>query len=411
MPPTTIVQPARPHGTTRTAGVSRDRAHERRAARAAARQVVWQESRLPRLRDCGRVSIAPEGRVGVRVTGSGCQRVAGFAGLATCGSVWACPVCSAQIMVRRREDVAQAVEAVRARGWSIVMVTLTVQHHDHHTLTELWDAVSTGWSAVTSGAGWVGGKVRADGTHAIGDKERYGIVGYIRAAEVTTGENGWHPHVHALIICDAPMSDDGAAALGYSMWKRWNRALQRKGYGSKILYENGQATAGLRATVIRGEDAGDVLGDYFTKAVYNPGASAGDIASEITLGGLTKDGRLKGRTPMQLLASIVETGDADDLDLWHEWETASKGRRALTWSRGLRDLLGLDAEQTDEEIAAEEIGTAADTVVVLTGDGWRTLRDSRRACELLDLLEDSGPAAVRRWLADHDIEWLEPTQL
>lgn len=37
-----------------------------------------------------------------------------------------------------------------------------------------------------------------------------------------------------------------------------------------------------------------------------------------------------------------------------EYYKATKGSRALVWSRGLRDMCGLDAEQSDEEIAAQE---------------------------------------------------------
>jgi hypothetical protein len=405
VPRSTIVQVPRARCTTRpvVSGRSRDR-DERRSDRAAARRVVWSVSELPRLKQCGHRPITPDGRVGVRMLGAAGERIAGFAGLASCGSVWSCPVCSAQIMVRRREDVALAVDKARERGWSVVMVTLTVRHRKGQPLASVWDAVSAGWGAVTSGSGWVGGKIRKDGSHKVGDKERYGITGYIRAAEVTHGEHGWHPHVHALLFLDGPISEDGAIALGMSMWQRWDRAVRKAGFSS--LRDHG----GLDAHVVN-EDAQKVMADYFTKVVYQPDSRAGDIASELTLGGLTKDGRLKGRTPMQILRSIVETGDADDLDLWLEWERVSRGRRALTWSTGLREVLGLDAEATDEEIAAEEIGSVQDTVVVLTAQGWRTLRDGELETAFLGVIERHGPAVARPWLDSHRVEWLDPADL
>lgn len=37
-----------------------------------------------------------------------------------------------------------------------------------------------------------------------------------------------------------------------------------------------------------------------------------------------------------------------------EYYQATKGSRALVWSRGLRDMCGLGQELTDEEIAAQE---------------------------------------------------------
>jgi hypothetical protein len=62
---------------------------------------------------------------------------------------------------------------------------------------------------------------------------------------------------------------------------------------------------------------------------------------------------------------VYEAGDADALDLWHAWETGSKGKRALTWSRGLRARVGLDVEASDEDLAAAEVGTKADTGFVV----------------------------------------------
>ena len=420
MPLNTSVAPApRQHTPPRPTG--RVRAPQRAAAdrrddRAAARRVVWAESRLPRLRDCGRVAVTQDGRIGVRASTANGTRVAGYAGLASCGSVWACPCCSAKVMTRRREEVAAALAAAEARGLYVVMVTLTVRHRAGQPLAQLWDAVSKGWAAATSGAAWAGGKERRDGSRRIGDKERFGVVGYIRATEVTHGVNGWHPHIHVLLLLDQPTSQAGAEVLGLSLWSRWDRALRRLGFDSRIVLEvnaetgEQEMTGGLRAQVIR--DGAEPMADYFTKAVYSESSDqTGDIASEVTLGGLSKSGRLGNRTPMQLLREIVNMGDADDLDLWHEWEAASKGRRALVWSHGLRELLGLDAEQTDEDIAAEELGTADDTVVVLPGETWTQLRDARLEGELLRVVEQHGDAALRPWLAGRGLVWLEPDEL
>ena len=41
-------------------------------------------------------------------------RRAGFGGLVTCGSVWACPVCAAKVATKRAEDLAAVLDAVHA---------------------------------------------------------------------------------------------------------------------------------------------------------------------------------------------------------------------------------------------------------------------------------------------------------
>lgn len=71
-----------------------------------------------------------------------------------------------------------------------------------------------------------------------------------------------------------------------------------------------------------------------------------------------------------------------DLAVWEEWERASRGRRQLTWSRSMRTLADLADERTDEENAAEEVGSAADGLVLLPWDTWRAVRPA--ATHILD---------------------------
>ena len=56
-----------------------------------------------------------------------------------------------------------------------------------------------------------------------------------------------------------------------------------------------------------------------------------------------------------MLAEAVE-GLTDEVDLWHEWERASQGRRQMVWSTGRRNLrqwAGLGMEWTDEEMGLD----------------------------------------------------------
>lgn len=68
---------------------------------------------------------------------------------------------------------------------------------------------------------------------------------------------------------------------------------------------------------------------------------------------------------------------------------------ALTWSRGLRELAKLDETPlTDEEIAQQDAG--GDVVVLLPATSWAMVVDD--SAELLDVLEESGPAGLMAWL-------------
>ena len=77
-----------------------------------------------------------------------------------------------------------------------------------------------------------------------------------------------------------------------------------------------------------------------------------------------------------MLRDGLTTGFLDDLELWRDWERVSKGRRQVTWSLGdhdLRTLAGLDPEQSDEEIAAEEV-LHGDDALALPHETWTALR-------------------------------------
>lgn len=70
------------------------------------------------------------------------------------------------------------------------------------------------------------------------------------------------------------------------------------------------------------------------------------MASELVRSDVKTTRIVGNRTPFELLDATDETSRA----LWCEYVEATRGRRAITWSRHLRDKLGMDAERTDEEI-------------------------------------------------------------
>lgn len=328
---------------------------------------------MERLRACGRVSHLPGGSVAVRVNGEG---QAGYAGLTSCGSVWACPVCNAKAMARKSLEIGTAVAMHQAQGGEVAFSTFTTRHHAGHGLGELWDGLGSAWGRVTAGKAWQT------------DQDRYGVHGFMRAVEVTTGRNGWHPHAHALLFLDRDPGADGLAQLHSRMVGRWSRRLV--GLGLPEPLAKGQESHLLRD----GADAD--LARYLTKSTD----SAHRISLEITQS-QTKTGRgAHGtRSTWCLLDDLVATGDASALDRWHEWERVSKGRKQMTWSKGLRRELGLDVEKTDEEIVAEEHGSADDDLVLIDSEGWATLR--RNPVDLADLLtltERGGLAYVRIFL-------------
>jgi Replication protein len=359
-----------------------------RDSRFQAQHILWDESSLNSVRHCGR-SLSKHSGDGQTVAVKMSEGRAGFAGLQSCGSPWACPVCSGKIAPVRAGEIQSAVDAWHKRGGRVVFHTFTMRHKSAQTLEDLWDGLSHAWAKVTSGSSWerdsdkYGGQaIERTKTRQL-NKVKYkevlpgNRINFIRAVEVTHGDNGWHVHIHALMFVHENMTQRDADALGLSMFGRWKRALVNKGF--------------VAPTIKRGIDSklvpldGSVpLGEYFAKAVYGQPKKKKAIGFEVA-GGMSKVARRENRTPFQILADIVALGDEDDLKRWYVFEQSSKGRRQITWSHGFRDLLGLNVEKTDEEIAAEDNG--GDVVMTFLHTEWQELKLYRYKGRILTLVE------------------------
>ena len=279
-----------------------------------------------------------------------------------------------------------------AEGLTVSMLTLTQRHHRGQRLEDLWEALSYAWNRTASGVRWQG------------LKEQRGVIGTVRTVEVTHGKNGWHVHTHILMVSEKDPSStvifhqrkQGRRRTPYPvemftpkqyLAQRWEKALAARGVD--FLADRG----GIDWEVARD---GHAVGRYVAKL---GGAAEGEtqgqrIANEATLGAF-KRARRDNRTPFQILADFAETGDADDLKLWHIWEKVSQGRRALLWSRNLRKWANIGVEKTDEEIAEEEAGD--EVLALFDADGWNALREAG-AATLLDVIEAYGPRSAYRWL-------------
>jgi len=368
-----------------------------------------------------------DGNTGVPVKWDGDGTRAGLGNLQACGSVWACPVCAAQIQRERAEDLRGVLEWAQREGHTIAMVTMTLRHVQRDTLDDLWDAISTGWAGVTRGSQWAsetvdrytdrlerweaaralaldgkgrmprGGRAGIRPERRIGDQERYGILGWARTVEVTVGRHGWHPHVHAVMVFEGkgPESELAAVVAGERMHARWSDALGKAGYVSDR--DNG----GYHLLI--GEEAEAAVIEYVSKDQGSDTADVRDTADSISREatmGAWKKGRRAGKTPFQVLALIdyaVLPSESPRLEAqWREFVAASEGRRQMTWSAGLRDLAGIaEAERTDEEIAADD--RAGEVRLTIDADAWD---DGLRhlATTVLDVVEVEGVDGLRSFL-------------
>lgn len=292
-----------------------------------------------------------------------------YGGLFTCGSVWSCPVCAAKIAERRRSELQTGTQSAQAMGYKVVLATLTVPHGLGDDIKSMLDSMSAAWRFMTMSRGYKELRGYA------------GIVGTVRALEVTHGQNGFHPHFHVLIFCKwEGEAKHLAPSLELLLGCLWRKACVKKGLPEPS------------------RERGVKVDDGTWAARY---ASKWGLEDEMTKGHLKTSKGIKGRTPWDMLRAVLADGCDASRRLFAVYAQAFKGRRQLYWSNGLRDLLGLIHESTDEELAALQ-DDAAYELARLTPEQWRAVLFNRVEAALLDLAErDPGfiPQFLRHMVA------------
>lgn len=284
-----------------------------------------------------------------------------YGGLMVCGSVWICPVCAAKISERRRAELRRAFDNHRAGGGHCTMITLTFSHGiSDKLLDSLWsltDAMQ---------------KFRA-GKAYYGLCKQIGLVGSIRAFEITYGENGWHPHIHLLILHTVEIDPWEREYFESRFYDLWESACSK--VGLKTSREHG----------LKLDDAAE--SDEYIGKWGDVVKSKWGVDREMTKAN-SKKGRENSKTPFDFLRLIVEDGDLQYQPQYKEYAEAMKGKRQLVWSKGLKERFAIE-EKTDEEIAKEK-EDPADRLGGLSWLDWRYIIQNDFRAKLLDYIESYG---------------------
>jgi hypothetical protein len=313
------------------------------------------------------------------------ESIAGYGGLQHCGSVHSCPVCSATILVGRALEIGAVLAQAVAEGHELGFVTFTMRHRRSQPLKQLWDAAGVAWGRATSGKYWVA---------AQGDDGS--VVGWVRVWEVTDGRNGWHVHVHFVLVLAPGSTAEDLDEVAGGMYRRWSAGLVASGLEAPGLI-------GQDWHLATGTAASSDLAEYLFKVAgqahgQDQGAALGLELTHSHSGRARAD--LATKPVWSILDRLVQTGESDALHRWHEWEAGSKGRRQVGWSKGLRDRFApLLVEVSDDELVEREMGSAEDDVVALTRAGWDRLVSMPFLLPMmLDALEDGGLDELRQRL-------------
>ena len=305
--------------------------------------------------------------------------MAHFANVALCGRVWLCPVCGPKIRDHRSNELDVAGAAwIRKHGiGSVMLLTLTMPHDFAQSLDQLFGTVRAAFTSLVSGRAWKE------------NKSRYDLAHWVRAYDVTIGPNGWHPHLHVVVLGRRCLSASELVELELDLFARWRTTIASRGFRAPTR-EHGVRLEQARTRVD--------LSRYVCQVVVGGDEKGLPVALEVARGDLKVSRRSGHRTPWQVLADFAETGDSADLTVWREWEQASSWVHAIRWSNGLRNEVGLDGALTDDEAVAVEVG--GEVVYVFAMTDWAMVCRVRGGRgEVLRAAEEGGTAGVVRFIA------------
>jgi hypothetical protein len=291
-----------------------------------------------------------------------------FGHLAVCGS-HLCPVCGPRVADTRRDEVAQVIAWAMGQGLHPVMLTLTTANKMGQALAPMARAQKAA--------------LRAWKRDRRFKERRPSIAGIVSAFETTHGGNGWHPHIHLLLLIKAATMGR-ALRLVAGLRAPWVAAAKAEGLHA--------GRAGFKA------HAGEKAAEYMAKW---------DLAHEIAAAS-AKKGRDKGKTPGQLLRAAYG-GDKVAARLWAEYAAAMKGKSVLRFSPGLRDLAGI-LDVSDEQAAQEEGGEGDGLreevqrwplIDIIEGDLWEEAKaNGLDRDDLKRAAKEDGRAGIRAYLAE-----------
>lgn len=348
---------------------------QRQEVRYTLRAALRRVTSLKRLRSCG---LPLGGDMVVRLK----DTVHHYSGMSTCGSGWICPVCAAKIRYHRADEVSRALVSALHQGMGALFVTRTIPHSAEDKL------------GVTLGLLAEGRRFVANQPVVKGIRRAARYLGGVCSKEITYGLQGWHPHSHDVEFYMDEVTLEDYAALGRVYYDYLNRFYSRNGFDGLSLVH------GVRIEQV-GLDT-NALAHYVAK-LQEGAALRLHTAQELARSDL-KQGRAGSLMPFDIACAFFETGDMALLDLWHEFERESFGRSVIRFSKGLRArLLPHEAEKTDEELAALEVGGTD----VVRFAGWfyrKIVRIPGLEGKVLTALDTGGFAALVELLTVYHLD-------
>jgi len=283
-----------------------------------------------------------------------------YGGLMTCGLNWICPICGPKIAERRG---AELVEGVNNFHGGLVMFTLTMRHQKTDLLKQNINIISNAYRLLTHGKAWQNFKTY------------YGLAGMVSNLEIKWGPiNGWNPHKHLLGFFTYPVSEYEISEMTKSLQDRFHKAIIKYG-GSGIA----EIELSSKSVVTNAE----IVAEYVAKWDCMPYGRNWSIEAEMTQSHKKHNGHFTYYQLLELYSITQGEQKQFYYKLLQEYQQATKGEKSLVYSRGLRQLLGLNCEQTDYEIATEKKEDAR-KLITISDEIWRLVCKNNQRGHVLD---------------------------
>ncbi len=354
---------------------------------------------------------------------------ANFAGLIRCSCVHTCPVCSGKIGEFRRKQLSTAaITHCQPNGGSMSLLTFTFSHHaefgddSKERLIETIDKLNKARDGFKNSRKWKAfqksaGNIEVQRKNKKGEIEKIITVGAVTSLEFTISiENGWHPHLHMLVFhkknawgpdekivteeTGLYCKDDISSHMIAELKREWVNQLFKVGLGDHAKLTDLMK----RALNVRG---GDFAAEYIAKmgreqTVFVDAAgkktSRWTLAREVACTHAKKG--LAGErwgvqhvTPFQLLAWCEKKEDETDQEradrcwAYHrftDYAEAAAGKRALTWSPGLKIALGVEDKNEEDWCKSDQPLPEQIHVGRLNADQFSQLLQRKKDAEFLE---------------------------
>jgi len=215
---------------------------------------------------------------------------------------------------------------------------------------------------------------------------RYGIIGTVTGTEIRYGLNGWHPHKHILFITEKKIDD------AFTMWAkdRWINCLNK--FNACASMERG-------LNIIQQLDRDAKT--YITKLLDTDTMQTKEIVKWSLADELTQGNKKVYSSTSRHAFQLLDGDRSGDHELFKEYAKATKGFHSLDWSKGLKQLLGVN-DITDKDLAEEE--EEGDSIIYfMDGYTWLRILKCGLRYEVLKQAELGGNKAILLLFQNHGI--------